>query len=69
MEASTAAEPTTSPPRMEAVWPMAPGSRRPASWTASKARSMMSTSKMVEKGTSVLASEMDQASRAGIISG
>ena len=29
----------------------------------------MSTSKMVEKGTSVLASEMDQASRAGIISG
>ena len=69
MEASTAADPTTRPPRMEAVCPMGPGSRSPASCTASKASSMMRTSNTVEKGTSVLASEMDQASRAGIISG
>ena len=54
---------------MEAVCPMGPGSRSPASCTASKASSMMRTSNTVEKGTSVLASEMDQASRAGIISG
>ena len=69
MWASTAALPTTSPPRMDTVAPMGLGSRRPASWTTSKASSMISTSKMVEKGTSCLAETMDKASLTGIASG
>ena len=67
--ASTAAEPTTRPPRMDTVCPMAAGRRSPASWSTSKARSMMSTSNTVVKGTSVLAALMDRASFRGIISG
>lgn len=31
IEASTAADPTTSPPKIDAVCPMGPGKRRPAS--------------------------------------
>ena len=69
MRASTAALPTTSPPRMDTVAPMGLGRRSPASWSTSKARSMMSTSKTVEKGTSCLAAAMDRASFTGIASG
>ena len=65
MRASTAAEPTTRPPRMETVWPMELGSRSPASWMTSKAASIMMTSKMVVKGTSCLAATMARASRVG----
>ena len=69
MWASTAALPTTSPPRMDTVEPMGPGRRSPASWMTSKDRSMMSTSQMVEKGTSCLAATMDRASLPGMASG
>ena len=69
MWASTAALPTTSPPKMETVAPMGLGRRSPASWSTSKARSMMSTSNTVEKGTSCLAATMDRASFTGMASG
>ena len=69
MAASTAAEPTTSPPKIDAVCPIGPGNRSPASCTASNASNIMSTSNKVENGTFSFASEIDQASRAGIISG
>ena len=69
MRASTAAEPTTSPPRMDTVCPMEPGRRSPASWMISKAMSRMSTSKMEVKGTSCLAAMMERVSLVGSISG
>ena len=67
--ASTAAEPTTSPPRMDTVCPMEEGRRSPASWSTSKAASITSTSTRVEKGTSALAEMMDSISFTGISSG
>ncbi len=67
--ASTAAEPTTSPPRMETVCPMEEGRRSPASWSTSKASSITRISVRVEKGTSALAAMMDRDSLTGISSG
>ena len=67
--ASTAAVPTTKPPRMDTVCPMDEGSRSPASWSTSKANSITSTSASVGKGTLCLAAMMDSASFTGIISG
>ena len=67
--ASTAALPTTRPPRMDTVCPMAAGSRSPASCTTSKAMSITSTSARVEKGTSALAEMMDSISFTGMSSG
>lgn len=67
--ASTAADPTTRPPRMDTVCPMEEGRRSPASWSTSKASSITSTSARVGKGTLCLAEMMDRASFTGIISG
>ncbi len=64
--ASTAAEPTTSPPRMDTVCPMEEGRRSPASCKTSKASSITSTSVSVEKGTLALAAMMDRVSFTGI---
>ena len=69
MWASTAALPTTRPPRMDTVAPIGEGSLSPASWSTSKATSIISTSKTVEKGTSCLAATMDRASFTGMASG
>ena len=54
---------------MDTVAPMGLGRRNPASWSTSKASSMISTSNTVEKGTSCLAAAMDRASFTGMASG
>ena len=65
--ASTAACPMIRPPTIPMVFPIAPGSRTPASRRSSNDNSMISTSTTAGKGTPCLASANDKSSVVGSI--
>ena len=65
--ASTAACPIIRPPTIPIVFPIAPGSRTPASRNSSKEISMRMTSSAAGKGTPIRASQKDNKSGVGRI--